>query len=55
LPDSLKRKRKSSAKEPERKSSVVVFTGREEWMDGYVDEGGDEGMERLTLILSEEP
>jgi hypothetical protein len=45
LPDSLKRKRKGSAKEPERKSSVVVFTGREGWMDGYVDEGGDEGTE----------
>jgi hypothetical protein len=64
LPDSLKRKRKGSTKEPERKSSAVVFTGREEWMDGYVDEGGDEGMEvdnemmgmeRLTPILSEEP
>jgi hypothetical protein len=63
LPDSLKRKRKGSAKEPERKSSAVVFTGREEWMDGYVDEDGDEGteadnelmgMQRLTPILSEE-
>jgi hypothetical protein len=63
LPDSLKRKRKGSAKEPERKSSAVVFTGREEWMDGYVDEGEDEGtevdnelmgMQRLTPILSNE-
>ena len=63
LPDSLKRKRKGSAKEPGRKSSAVVFTGREEWMDGYVDEGEDEGtevdnelmgMQRLTPILSEE-
>ena len=30
LPDSLKRKRKGNAKEPERKSSAVVFPGREE-------------------------
>jgi hypothetical protein len=53
LPDSLKRKRKGSAKEPERKSSAVVFTGREEWMDGYVDKGRDEGTEPFRGMLDQ--
>jgi hypothetical protein len=57
-----RRKSKARTKEPERKSSAIVFTGRDEWMDGYADteqaaeEMDDElvGMERLTPILSEE-
>jgi len=61
-PETRRKSRAGAKKEPERKSSAVVFTGRDEWMDGYVDaepaaeEMDDElvGLERLTPILSEE-
>jgi hypothetical protein len=36
------RARARSKAEPERKSSAVIFTGREEWMDGYADEDQEE-------------
>jgi hypothetical protein len=62
MPAKARARARAKAKaEPERKSSAVVFTGREEWMDGYADaDQGEEvddelvGMERLTPILSEE-
>ena len=63
LPESVKRK--TVVKVPERKSSAVVWTGRDEWMGAEEEdeeEGEEEGkvddeligMQRLTPILSEE-
>ena len=59
LPESVKRK--AVVKVPERKSSAVIWTGRDEWMGAEEEEEeevevDDElvGMQRLTPILSEE-